>query len=54
MDEETGEYYGRNQLLPWEPDEYRANYDEQQVLREFGAGLMQRYAERVGLKASFY
>lgn len=52
VDEETGEYYRRNQLLPWELDEYRANYDEQQVtLREFGAMLMQRYAERVGLKA---
>jgi hypothetical protein len=52
VDEGTGEYYRRNQLLPWELDEYRANYDEQQVtLREFGAMLMQRYAERVGLKA---
>ena len=52
VDEETGEYYGRNQFLPSELDEYRANYDEQQVThREFGAMLMQRYAERVGLKA---
>lgn len=52
VDEETGEYYRRNQFLPWELDEYRANYDEQQVThREFGAILMQRYAERVGLKA---
>lgn len=52
VDEETGEYYGRNQFLPWELDEYHANYDEQQVThREFGAMLMQRYAERVGLKA---
>ncbi len=48
----TGEFYGRNQLLPWELDEYRANYDEQQVThREFGAMLIQRYAERVGLKS---
>ena len=52
VDEETGEYYGRNQFLPWELDEYRANYDEQQVThREFGAMLMQRYTERVGLNA---
>ena len=52
VDEGTGEYYRRNQLLPWELDEYRANYDEQQVtLREFGAILMQRYAQRMGLKA---
>lgn len=52
VDEEMGEYYGRNQFLPWELDEYRANYDEQQVThREFGAMLMQRYAERVGLKS---
>ena len=52
VDEETGEYYGRNQFLPWELDEYRANYDEQQVThREFGTILMHRYAERVGLKA---
>ena len=51
VDEETGEFYGRNQFLPWELDEYRANYDEQQVThREFGKMLMQRYAGRVGLE----
>ena len=54
VDEETGEYCGRNQFLPWELDEYSANYDGQQVsYREFGAMLMHRYAERVGLKAYF-
>lgn len=52
VDEETGEYYGRNQFLPSELDEYRTHYDEQQVThREFGAMLIHRYAERVGLKS---
>lgn len=51
VDEETGEYYGRNQFLPWELDEYRTGYDAQQVThREFGAMLMQRYAGRMGLR----
>lgn len=50
MDEETGEFYGRNQFLPWELDEYRAHYADKLLPREYGAMLMQRYAERVGLK----
>ena len=50
VDEETGEFYGRNQFLPWELDEYRAHYADKLLPREYGAMLMQRYAERVGLK----
>lgn len=51
VDEETGEFYGRNQFLPWELDEYRACYADELTPREFGALLMQRYAERVGLSS---
>ena len=51
VDEETGEFYGRNQFLPWELDEYRARYADELTPREYGALLMQRYAERVGLSS---
>lgn len=50
VDEETGEFYGRNQFLPWELDEYRACYADELTPREYGALLMQRYALRMGLK----
>lgn len=42
-------YYGRNQFLPWELDEYRALYADKLLPREYGAMLMKRYAERVGI-----
>lgn len=52
VNEETGEWQGRSVFLPWELDEYGIHYDEQKVTpREFGGLLVQRYAERVGLKA---
>lgn len=50
VDEETGEYYGRNQFLPWELDEYRTRYADKLTPREYGALLMKCYAERAGLK----
>ena len=42
-------YYGRNQFLPWELDEYRVLYADKLLPREYGAMLMKRYAERVGI-----
>lgn len=41
----------RDQFLPWEHDEYRAEYADHMDYLEYGALLVQRYAERVGLKA---
>ena len=49
VDEENGEFYGRNHFLPWELDEYRAHYADKLLPREYGAMLMKRYAERMGL-----
>lgn len=49
VDAETGEYHGRSQFLPWELDEYRAHFADKLTPREYGALLVQRYAERMGL-----
>ncbi len=41
----------RDQFLPWEHDEYRAEYADHMDYLEYGALLVQRYAEREGIKA---
>lgn len=49
VDEKENVYYGRNQFTPIELDEYRARYEQEITLREYGALLMKRFAERVGI-----
>lgn len=40
---------GATNLPPLELDEYHARYEQEMTLREYGAMLMKRYAERVGI-----
>ena len=49
VNEQDNTYYGRNQFTPMELDEYHARYEQEMTLREYGAMLMKRYAERVGI-----